>query len=152
MLLCPRNPPGKNTGVGCHALLGEIFLTQGSNHILGDSRDPRSPTLQADSLPSEPPGECSIICPKSQSFFFVFCFSPIIFISGRLITLQYCSGFCHTLIWISHGFTCVAHPEPPSLPIPSLWVIPMHQPRALVSWIKPGLAICFTLDNIHVYL
>ena len=31
----------------------------------------------------------------------------------RLITLQYCGGFCHTLIWISHGCTCVPHPEPP---------------------------------------
>ena len=39
---------------------------------------------------------------------------PIIFISWRLITLKYCSGFCHTLTWISHGFTCVPHPEPPS--------------------------------------
>ena len=29
------------------------------------------------------------------------------FISWRLITLQYRSGFCHTLTWISHGFTCV---------------------------------------------
>ena len=28
--------------------------------------------------------------------------------------LQYCSGFCHTLTWISHGCTCVPHPEPPS--------------------------------------
>ena len=36
-------------------------------------------------------------------------FFPFIFISWRLITLQYCSGFCHTLTWISHGFTCVAH-------------------------------------------
>ena len=27
--------------------------------------------------------------------------------------LQYCSGFCHTLMRISHGFTCVPHPEPP---------------------------------------
>ena len=27
--------PGKNTGVGCHALLQRIFLTQGSNpHLL----------------------------------------------------------------------------------------------------------------------
>ena len=26
-----------------------------------------------------------------------------IFIHWRLITLQYCSGFCHTLTWISHG-------------------------------------------------
>jgi len=37
--------PGKNIGVGCHALLQRIFLTQGS----------RSPALQADSLLTEPP-------------------------------------------------------------------------------------------------
>ena len=81
---------------------------------------------------------------------FIF-FFPIIFINWRLIALQYCRGFCHTLTWISHGFTCVPHPEPPtSLPIPSLWVIPVYQPRALVSCIQPGLVICFTLDNIHV--
>ena len=30
-LLCPWNSPSKNTGVGCHALLQGIFLTQGSN-------------------------------------------------------------------------------------------------------------------------
>ena len=29
--LCPWDSPGKNTGVGCHALLQGIFLTQGSN-------------------------------------------------------------------------------------------------------------------------
>ena len=34
------------------------------------------------------------------------------YFSWRLITLQYCSGFCHTLIWISHGFTCIPLPEP----------------------------------------
>ena len=32
----------------------------------------------------------------------------------------------------------------------SLWVFPVHQVRALVSCIQPGLVICFTLDNIHV--
>ena len=32
----------------------------------------------------------------------------------RLITLQYCSGCCHTLTWISHGCTCFPHPETPS--------------------------------------
>ena len=37
-----------------------------------------------------------------------------LFISWSLITLQYCSGFCHTLTWISHGFTCIPHPNPPS--------------------------------------
>ena len=30
-LLCPWNSPGKNTGVGCHALLQDIFPTQGLN-------------------------------------------------------------------------------------------------------------------------
>ena len=29
-LLCPWDSPGQNTGVGCHALLQGIFLTQGS--------------------------------------------------------------------------------------------------------------------------
>ena len=34
-LLCPRDYPGKNTGVGCHILLHEIFLTQALNpHFL----------------------------------------------------------------------------------------------------------------------
>ena len=42
-LLCPWNFPGKNTGVGCHFLLQEIFLTQGSNSHL--------PQRHADSLP-----------------------------------------------------------------------------------------------------
>ena len=34
-LLCPWDSPGKNTGVGCHALLQGIFSIQGSNlHLL----------------------------------------------------------------------------------------------------------------------
>ena len=41
----------------------------------------------------------------------------------------YCSGFCHTLKWNSHGFTCVPHPNPPShLP---LHPIPLGLPSAL---------------------
>ena len=42
---------GKNNGVGCHALLQGIFLTQGSNE------SPVSPALQVDSLPTETPGK-----------------------------------------------------------------------------------------------
>ena len=34
MLRCPWDSPGKNTGVGCHALLQGIFLTPGSNVTL----------------------------------------------------------------------------------------------------------------------
>ena len=33
-LLCPWDTPGMNTGVGCHALLQGVFLTQGSNPSL----------------------------------------------------------------------------------------------------------------------
>ena len=42
------NSPGKDTGVGRHALLQGIFPTQGLN--------PGLPALKADSLLSEPPG------------------------------------------------------------------------------------------------
>ena len=46
--------------------------------------------------------------------FYFYLFFSFIFISWRLITLQYCSGFCHTLTRISHGFTCIPLPDPPS--------------------------------------
>ena len=53
----------------------------------------------------------AIITPLVFIFIFFlfksFIFFPFIFICWRLIPLQYCSGFCHTLTWISHGFTCV---------------------------------------------
>ena len=50
---------------------------------------------------------------KSLSADFIYLYFFIYFISWRLIALQYCSGFCHTLTWISHGFTCVPIPIPP---------------------------------------
>ena len=64
------------------------------------------------------------------SFFFL-----IYFISWRLITLQYCSGFCHTLTWISHGFTCIPYLDPPShLP---LYPIPLGLTLILFYYICP---------------
>ena len=65
---------------------------------------------------------------------FLFFFFSFIFISWTLITLQYCSGFCHTLTWISHGFTCVPHPDPPSFLPPH--PIPLGLPSA------PALSTC----------
>ena len=69
-------------------------------------------------------------------WWFCVCFIlfSFIFISWRLITLQYCSGFCHTLTWISHGFTCIPLPDPPScLPCQP---IPLGLPSA------PALSTC----------
>ena len=39
-------------------------------------------------------------------------------------------------------------PPPTSLSTRSLWVFSVHQVRALVSCIQPGLVICFTIDFI----
>ena len=47
--LCLWDSPGKNTGAGCHFLLQEIFLTQGSNSCLF-----RLLHWQVGSLPAEP--------------------------------------------------------------------------------------------------
>ena len=41
--------PGKNTGVGCHALL--------QGNLPNPGTEPTSPALLVDSLPSEPPGK-----------------------------------------------------------------------------------------------
>ena len=55
-LLCPWDSPGKNTEVGGHTL----------GDLLNPGIEPRSPALQADSLPSEPPGKpnFSLLSPK----------------------------------------------------------------------------------------
>ena len=54
-LLCPWESLGKNTGVGCHALLQGFFPTQGLNpclfHLLH---------LQVSSLPLGPPGKSQL--------------------------------------------------------------------------------------------
>ena len=42
----------------------------------------------------------------------------------------------------------ILNPPTTSLPIPFLWVIPVHQPQA--SCIEPGLAIRFLYDIMHV--
>ena len=54
-LLCPSDSAGKNTGVGCHALLQGIFPTEGSNPCLLYFLN-----WQAGSLPLEPPHQPQI--------------------------------------------------------------------------------------------
>ena len=69
---------------------------------------------------------------------FIYLFS-FIFISWRLITSQHFSGFCRTLTWISHGVTCIPHPDPPThLP---LHPVPLGLPSA------PGPSTCLMHPN-----
>ena len=72
-------------------------------------------------------------------FYFIFYFFKFIYFNWRLITLQYCSGFCHALTWISHGCTCVPHPEPPSHNPPP--PIPLGHHSA------PALSTCLMHQN-----
>ena len=70
----------------------------------------------------------------------------------RIITLQYCGGFCRTSTWISHGCTCVPPSwtplPPPSPPHPSgLSQSTSFEHPALC--IELALVIYFTYGNIH---
>ena len=122
-LLCPLDFPGKNTGVGCHFLL-QVFLA--------------SPTLAGGFFYHWAIWEFFICLQKILHYakqFFSF-----IFISWRLITLQYCSGFCHTLTWISHGFTCYAKQF--------IHLFPTHECGAtsgLFTTISAAPRLCLTL-------
>ena len=44
----------------------------------------------------------------------------------------------------------ILSPPPSCLPIPSLWVVPVHQPQPSVSCIEPGLATRFIHAILHV--
>ena len=60
-LLCPWDSPGKNTGVGYHALLQGIFPTQGSNpHLLCLL------LWQAGSLILAPPGKARLFSDSAK--------------------------------------------------------------------------------------
>ena len=72
-----------------------------------------------------------------------------IYFNWRLITLQYCIGFAirqHKSATGIHMFL-ILNPLPTSLPIPSLWVIPVHQPPASCilhrTWTGDSFLICY---------
>ena len=75
-------------------------------------------------------------------------FSVIYFILFYFLTLQYCIGFA---IYQNESATDIhvfpiLDPPPSSLPIPSLWVIPVHQPQA-----SSIMHRTWTGDSFHVW-
>ena len=71
-------------------------------------------------------------------------FNQFIYFNWRIIALQYRGGFCHSSAWISHGCTCVPHPE--SLHLPP-HPIPLGCPRALTF---SGLLHASNLDQSSI--
>ena len=78
--------------------------------------------------------------PKQSDFILFYLF---------IFTLQYCIGFAihqHASTTGVHVFF-ILNPPPTSLPIPSLWVIPVHQPQASCilhrTWIGDSFLIWY---------
>ena len=66
----------------------------------------------------------------------------------NFLTLQYCIGFAiyqHESTAGIHVFPNL-NPPPSSLPVPSLWVVPVHQPQAssIMHWTWTG-------DSFHIW-
>ena len=82
------------------------------------------------------------ICRPVSGSVLIFFFFFSLYISFFFFLIFICSGFCHTLKWDSHGFTCVPHPDPPSHlpPHPLFWysfpmILKYFRARVEETWV-----------------
>ena len=90
------------------------------------------------------PTEMLIICQVFSTFFFLI-FKNFLF---YFLTLQYCIGFAmyqHESATGIHVFP-ILNPPPSSLPVLSLWVVPVHQPQA-----SSIVHRTWTGDSFHIW-
>ena len=145
----PWDSPDKNTGVSCH------FLVQ-CMKVKSESEVAQScPTLR-DPMDWSPPGSSvhGIFQARVLEWGAI-AFSKFIYFNWRLIILQYCSGFCHILTWISHGHTSVPHPIPlgyPSAPAPSTLSHSSNLDWQSASHMIINTFQCYPLKSSHPHL
>ena len=89
----------------------------------------------------------------------LFFFFPFTFISWRLITLQYCSGFCHTLTISAMDLHVFPIPVPPPnssilawrVPWTGAWLAGVHGVTESWTWLKwpsTHTHICIYICNV----